>query len=295
MGSATSYPSSDLCNLAPLIALGSIVEPLAHPKPGAVTRLSAHPDKDIISFALHSSAVSSAALASCEASLRGLGDPILHGLRTYRRSLEGLGLRTNVGLGQALMVVPLSAALPTSGPCPRSLAAEATRLVLSSSTEASAEYYRAIRVVSPSHLGRYRGSLPDVGGGEPGVGLGELLKSVRWDLVAWELTTGYPLTLKAVEAIGSSGGVSDAGVSIALAVVLTESGDTLIARKWGVRAYLASRAELITHSRALGPVRAMELLDPPWRSRGWSPGSALDVVSAAIGLYLVSEALSRLG
>ncbi|MGC9210011.1 MAG: triphosphoribosyl-dephospho-CoA synthase [Acidilobus sp.] len=294
MASATSSRGSEACELAPLLAVGSVVEPVAHPKPGAVTRLLGQPDKDVVAFALHSAAVTSAAVASCNASIEGLPDPILVGLRAYRRSLEALGVRVNVGLGQAMMIIPLSAALARSGKDVRGIASTATGIVLSSSPEAAAEYYEILRLLSPSHLGAYRGPLPDVIGGRPTVGLGQLLRAVRWDLVASELTNGYPLTLRAVADISSRGGVSEESVVAALADVLIEAGDTLIARRWGVRAFLASRAEVLTYVSELGPGRAMALLDPLWRARGWSPGAALDIIAAAVGLYLVSRALARL-
>ncbi len=291
MASVTSSPRREACpRLVPILALGSIIEPLAHPKPGAVTRLLPQADKDVFDFALHSAAVSSALLASCEASASGEPDPVAEGLRAYRLALASLGLTRNVGLGQALITVPLAAALPISGPRPEEIARAATGIALRSTREASAEYYRLLRLLSPGHLGRYRGPLPDVGSGEPGLGLGELLRAVRWDLVASEVTGGYPVTLRALNLIVIEGGVGDRQVAEALTLVLAGAGDTLIARRWGLRAYLASRAEVIVYAGLHGAHKAMELLDRPWRARGWSPGAALDVVAAAIGLYLVSRA-----
>ena len=291
MGSATYSRGSDPCqSLAPILGLGAALEPLAHPKPGAVTRLYGQADKDILDFAVHSAAINSALLASCSASASGSPDPIAEGLRAYRLTLWALNIAKNVGLGQALMLIPLAAALPRAAPAPSEVAREATRIAMLSTQAASAEYYALLRMLGPSHLGRYRGPLPDVSEGEPGVGLGELLRSVRWDLVASEVTGNYPLTLRAVEALSEETGAWDAKVARALALVLSAAGDTLIARKWGLRAYLASRAEVLVHSRLRGPLGAMEALDGAWRPRGWSPGSSLDVVAAAVGLYLLSTA-----
>ncbi|MCI4460545.1 MAG: triphosphoribosyl-dephospho-CoA synthase [Acidilobus sp.] len=293
MASATSWGGREACGLgAPALAAGAVIEPLAHPKPGAVTRLRPQADKDVLTFAVHSVALASALLASCEASASGSPDPIAVGLRAYRASLRRLGLRVNVGLGQALMLIPLSASLPTSYGSPELMAGRASELIMYSSAEASREYYALLRDLEPSHLGFYRGPLPDFRE-EPRLGLGELLRLVTWDLVASEVTGGYRLTLRALKVIEGAGGVSEGAIARALAWALAEAGDTLIARKWGLRAYLASRAEVALEASRGDPVRALEALDDLWRGRGWSPGAVLDVISAALGLHLASRALGQ--
>jgi len=261
--------------LGSALSLGALLEPLAHPKPGAVTRVQGQADKGIFDFALHHEAVERGAIRACVSAAEGSEDPIADGLEAYLEALEELGLRTNVGLGQALLIVPLAAASP-GRPGVRALCERASELVRRSTPRASAAYYRALAALAPSHLGRYRGPLPDVSQGAPSVGLGEVLGLVD-DLVSQEAVNGYRLTLRAYELMRGrlTEGVEEA-ISGAFLWLASSTPDSLLARSRGARASLIAMAE----ASLLGA----EELDRAWRSRGWNLGSLLDIVAAAASL-----------
>ncbi|MGC9112533.1 triphosphoribosyl-dephospho-CoA synthase, partial [Acidilobus sp.] len=258
---------------ASALSLGAILEPLAHPKPGAVTRVEGQKDKDIFDFALNHEAVERGALAACVKAAEGAGDPIAAGLEEYLRAVKGMGLRTNVGLGQALMIIPLASASP-GRPGTKDLCRAASELVRRSTPRASEAYYELLRLFTPSHLGRYWGPLPDVSEGRPTVGLGEVLKAVD-DITSQEVVNGYRLTQAAVEIMRKEvrEGYERALVR-AYSYLASTVHDSLLARSKGVRASLIATAEASLASN-------FELLDRMWRSRGWSLGSILDVLSAA--------------
>ncbi len=290
-----------------LLASGSVVEAGLHPKPGAVTPCRSHEDKGFHDFALHGAALAGGLLEACIASARASPDEaIAEGLEAYRGIMEAFARSsmveaTNIGLGTALLMVPLAAAVPRIGGCgsPAELAGEASRIALSSGPRAARAYYRLLSTFRPSHLGRYQGPLPDAGGGDSmGFGLPEVLEAARWDHVHNELLRGYPLTLRAyhlMERITSGGrSLRDAALE-ALLVLLATTGDTLIAAKWGFRAYERAleeaRVALALYKRGRVSLEdALEWLDGLWRPRRWNPGAVLDILGAALGLIIASKA-----
>jgi triphosphoribosyl-dephospho-CoA synthetase len=284
------------CMLALRLSAGARVEAVLHPKPGAVTACRPHPDKAVWDFMVHSVALDEALLEACKASTRGAGDPLGEGLARYASSLAALPLpQSNVGLGEALLLTPLAAALPRvagSGCEPRRLAGEASRIALSAGPGAAGAYYRLLARLSPSHLGRYEGPVPGVGEGEPR-GLAEVLEAAKWDHVHAELLEAYPRSLWLYERIARRLprlGLAGAALE-ALLEALARLGDTLILAKWGTRAYLRARREaaeaLLYYRRGvMGLSEALEWLDGLWRPRRWSPGAVLDLLAAALGLLL---------
>ncbi len=282
----------DECSRAALLATGLHLEPLVHPKPGAVTRLASHSDKNVFSFAAHATLVTPILVEACNAALKGCsGRPLLRGLSLYK-SMVAPRLKSNVALGSFMLVLPLAAA---SASAPRGRvehALEATRFALKcSGVEEARLYLEVLSVLGPSHLGRYEGPLPDASRpGEASIDLASLLRGADWDVVHGEIAGGYPRTLEAASIIkgklGEGEGFEEA-VLWAILKGLAEWGDTLIYQKYGGRAYLQSIAEA---SRALelardrGVREAVEWLDSLWRPRGWNPGSVLDVIAAALGL-----------
>lgn len=280
------------CSRAALLAAGLHLEPLIHPKPGAVTRLVGHSDKNVFSFAAHASLVTPILIEACRAAKEGCdARPLLRGLSLYR-SIVAPRLRGNVALGSFVLMLPLAAAIPAR---PRGLVdhtLEATRIALRcTGAEEASLYIEILASLKPSHLGRYEGPLPDAS--EPGsveTGLAELLRGASWDLVHGEIAGGYPRTLEAASIVESNlaeGIGFEEAVLWAILVGLARWGDTLIYQKYGARAYLQSMLEA---ARALelaerrGVREAMEWLDRQWRPRGWNPGAVLDVTAAALGL-----------
>ncbi len=276
------------------LSAGARVEAALHPKPGAVTPCRGHPDKAVWDFMVHSVALDEALLAACRASSERAGDPVEAGLDAYSRALRRLPLpRSNVGLGEALLLIPLAAAAPRVEPCePEKLAREASRLAREAGEGAARIYYDLLAGLAPRHLGRYKGPVPGVGEGYPR-GMLEVLEAARWDHVHAELLEGYPRTLWAAEVItglAPSRGLGLAALE-ALLALLARWGDTLILARWGLRAFERAKREaslylLLQRRGVVGVVEALEELDKLWRPRGWSPGSALDILAAALGLRL---------
>ncbi|MEB3851489.1 MAG: triphosphoribosyl-dephospho-CoA synthase [Desulfurococcales archaeon] len=286
--------------MASRLAAGAAVEAALHPKPGAVTPCASHPDKAAWDFMVHTAAIGEAAAAACRASLSG-GDPLEAGLEAYARAIATLPLPgSNVGLGEALLLTPLAGALaraPLGAGCePGPVALEASRIARSSGGGAAGAYYALLQRLSPSHLGRYEGPVPGVGGGDPDSML-DVLLAARWDHVHAELLEGYPRTLHTLSTLRRArrrgAGLGEAALE-ALLEGLAELGDTLILAKWGVRAYQKARAEAawaLTLHRAgkLTLHEALEALDRLWRPRRWNPGAMLDILAAALGLELACQ------
>ncbi len=274
--------------LASALSWGLVLEPLAHPKPGAVTRIHPHPDKDVYLFM----ASARAGLEACvEAARPPCGGFFARGLRSYMEGSRRLGVATNTQLGSVVLLLPLCAASTVSTSL-SSLAASASTLLRSCTGEEDAEaYYRALEAAVPSHLGRYEGPVPGVGSGEYPSSLVAAFEAAAWDLVHREALGGYPATLRAAEVILDRGGpFREEALLAALLHVLVSEGDTLIAAKYGWAAY--KRALLEARAAAAlypdDPAGALAWLDGLWRPRGWSPGAALDVVAAAAGLAVAA-------
>jgi len=290
----------DACSRAALLAAGLHLEPLAHPKPGAVTRLAGHGDKDVFSFAAHASLVTPVLVEACRAAAEGgcSGRPLLRGLSLYRR-LVAPRLRGNVAFGSFMLLLPLAAAAARPPGGVGEHAREASRVAVEcSGVEEARLYLEILASLKPSHLGSYHGPLPDaLSPGGASVDFAGLLRGARWDLVHREILEGYPRTLEAVSAIrgGLARGSSfEEALLHAILWGLARWGDTLIYQKYGGRAYLravaeAERALAIAESR--GVREAMEWLDSLWRPRGWNPGAVLDVAAAAVGLLAFHDGI----
>lgn len=271
------------------------MEASLHPKPGAVTPCQGHRDKSFQDYILHYIALARALEEACTSRR---GDPLEAGLRVYSSMLTLLPLPgSNIGLGEALLMIPLAAA--SSGVEvlePSGIALEASRLARSSGPGAARIYYDLLARLGPGHLGRYEGPIPGVGEGYP-PDMFSVLEVSRWDHVHRELLEGYPLTLEALkrlECLISRGSQLEEASLQVLLEMLAMHGDTLIATKWGLRAYERARSEARV---ALGMVRrgsitvagALESLDKLWRPRGWNPGAALDILATALGLHMLTS------
>jgi len=262
---------------------GLAAEPIVHPKPGAVTRLRAHPDKDAYTFVAGASAASAACAAACRGGCEGF---MARGLEAYMRGLRGLGVRTNLQLGSVLLLLPLCRAA-SAGRVPR-IFDEATRLVYEcTGPEDAAAYYGVLEQFRPAHLGRLeKAPVPGVGEGRP-PRLVEVLRYARWDHVHRELLEGYPLARRAYRVIMEGGGpLREEAVLSAILDLLAGHGDTLIAAKWGWAAYKRALEEARLARARGSPREALEWLDGEWRGRGWNPGSVLDIVAVALGVAL---------
>jgi len=274
---------------ATVLPWGLAVEPVVHPKPAAVTRLRAHPDKDVYAFVSSASAAAAACMEACRGRCEGF---MARGLEAYLRGLQGLGASTNLQLGSVLLLLPLCRAAGV-GRVPR-VFDEATRAVREcTGPRDAAAYYEVLERFRPAHLGRLeKAPVPGVGEGRP-PGLVEVLRYARWDHVHRELLEGYPMARRAYRVIMDSGGpLREEAVLSAILDLLAGHGDTLIAAKWGWAAYKRALQEARLAMARGSPREALEWLDGEWRSRGWNPGSVLDIVAVALGVALaVSQGL----
>lgn len=278
---------SSECSVGAAVAMGLLLEPLAHPKPGAVTRCSRHPDKDIVSYAKSLYPALRACEASCRGDCRGF---MARGFKAYR-SLISRVAGTNLNLGSLLLLLPVCRASREEGVVGLLLKRASEEVVACDSRESGVEYYRLLEGLGVSHLGRYEGPLPSVGSGEYPTGLVPVLHHTRWDHVHREVLEGYPLTRTALKII-LNGGVGEESIIEAVLILLAEYGDTLIGRKYGWRAYKRAMHEArvaLSIAQHSGLHLAVSWLDKLWRSRGWNPGSVLDIVALASGLAYAVE------
>ena len=268
---------------AGLLGLGGIIEPLADPKPGGVTRREGWRDLSIYSFAKAHEALRAALETSCIEGCRP--GCLARGVNVYLSMLERLGLLSNTNLGTLILMIPLACAPHHQGP--EAHAREASRCASLLGREDARAYYRALERFYPSHLGTYEGPIPGVGSGKYPSTFLEILMAARWDYVHFELLSGYPKTLEAYYYLKTRGD-SEESVARLILEFIARYGDTLIARRHGWRAMLRAMAEArlaLTGSRGEGLEKAILGLRREWRVRGWTPGAVLDIVAAGLGLY----------
>lgn len=277
-----------VCSATSVLAYGLYMEPIIHPKPGAVTLLRVHPDKDVGMFVANTSIAEVALLEACVRRSKGLKSPLAHGLRVYRVMASKLGLKTNIALGSLILALPIATALSTKQGAPvADLVREAHSIVVSETgSEEAVEYYKLLEYFKPSHLGLYKGPIPGVGSGYP-KSFVDVLRVASWDLVHRELLEGYPVTLEAYNMMLRGDGELRELFLKTLLELLATHGDTLIASKFGFSAYKKAKVEAreaLSKSEELGVEEAIEWLDSLWRPRGWNPGAILDILAVALGL-----------
>lgn len=267
--------------------MGLLFEPIAHPKPGGVSRCRGHGDKDLMLYAKTFLPVVRGCMAACRGECRGF---IARGLREYY-DLAGKVASTNLNLGSLILLLPVCRASTNRGVVGDVLR-EASELVAGCDSREDAEaYYDILSSLKISHLGSYEGPLPSVGSGNYPSGLLSVLEHTRWDHVHRELLNGYPLTYEAFKRIVERG-VGEESIVEAILFMLADHGDTLIGRKYGWRSYLRAKREAklaLHYARRAGLEAAVSWLDNLWRSRGWNPGSILDIVAVASGLAYAVE------
>ncbi len=278
-----------------LVSSGMFIEPLLHPKPGAVTRILGHRDKDVVRFAVHASLAGEILVRGCERSRNfGCRGGISYMLSEYLERVAHK-FKDNIAYGTFFLLAPIASALGmTSSTSPAKVAAAARDVVEGCTGEReSTLHLKILRLISPSHLGRYRGPIPDVFESSSPPPLPRLLRLASWDLVHSEPVKGYPVSLEAFNSIQRmvEEGYDLEGASLAaLLGILAEWGDTLIYQKFGGRAYILAMREAraaLEMSRRLGVMPALVWLDSIWRPRGWNPGAILDILAVGIGFYML--------
>ena len=276
-----------------VLGAGARIEPLLHPKPGAVTRMNSHSDKNVFTYMMASIPLDLALSTTCTRSSTDCTSSIAYGMRAYRSAYERLiPKRVNTSLGTLLLLLPIAMTHGATGlRDPWELARTSSRLVVEcTGRDEALEYYKLLKLFRPRHLGRYVGPLPDIDEGVPD-SFTAILRANSWDLVHREILFGYPLTLNALNTMREASGNLEDKALKALLHILSSHGDTLIARRYGMMAFKKARAEAqhaLLYSEKVGIRVALEYLDSLWRPRGWNPGATLDVIAVSISLYILS-------
>ena len=235
----------------------------------------------------------------CEAWRRGLEgkEVYLGGLvkEVSRRSINSSRVGTNVSLGYAILSVAIVYSLASAisqglKPSPRSLSSGHTSLRDSLIRENAEDLYEGIRLSSEKHLGRYFGRIPDIHDRPESISVWEVLKtSAVDDSIAYEVINGFPRTLEAYEHLRSY--IDSAGANILDGVretqiyLLSEYPDTLITKSFGYNAALLLR-DMASSYRFKG-IKNLNTLDNYLRDAGVNPGTTSDILSAALGIYLM--------
>ncbi|MEZ0393601.1 MAG: triphosphoribosyl-dephospho-CoA synthase [Desulfurococcaceae archaeon] len=296
--------------LASALSLSLALEAAAYPKPGNVHRASDLPGMSFEEF-LAASAVSvhffelAARRGARGRSGRVVFADLLHSL-VAALMRAGAG---NVCLGSCLLLFPLAVG---GGSCIPRVSAEcavegAARALREATPLDTAHFYASVRLAAPSYLGRqdYTGPYPNVWDRNywskivrGGIRLWDVLEfSAGRDLVARELVRGYELSRRASAKIAgrlAEHGNWNRAVVEAYVWLLSEAEDTLVARKLGrgAASKIRERASRVLEevlSRGedwMGPVMQ---LDSELRGMGANPGSAADIVAAAIALTLIDS------
>ncbi len=224
----------------------------------------------------------------------------------------------NTHLGTAMALLPLAHAAGKAQAIGdftglASLGSVATESLRTAGPEESARLYEAIRIsMNREALGKYEeGDVPDVNDPraeeklkEEGLSVFDVLRaSSGWDMVAAEVTSGYPISLEGSRIYLSYEDPNAACVNTFLRI-LVDHGDTFIARAAGrgedirekvadgmkkmawVREEAAEALELGGLSTDEGR-RAVQELDAKMRSLEWSPGSVADLVASSIFMALL--------
>ncbi len=264
-------------------------------KPGNVHRLS-----DLSGLSLKDNVLAGAAILAV-----ALNPPSLIGSFVHEsvKLWVKLGAQGNPALGVSMLIGGLVIASLEELAEPSELCRLASEKALTEGVEGAIELYKAVRLLSPSHLGKYWShiGLPDAHDPEferklreKEAGLGDVLKAnASWDLVARELVEGYPLTqrtLTRIEEHASRGVELPCAATAAFLELLAEQPDSLVYRKWGYRA--AHRVQAMAREVASRKPftedwwRGVVELDIELRRRRWNPGACADIVAAALGLFL---------
>jgi len=309
-------------DIAARITLGLILEVSAYPKPGNVHRLRDFPDTRFEDF-LISGVISYRYIR--QAILRGrrrVPSKVLYGDLIYNAVNKSMNIHGggNTHLGSLLMLVPIAVAIGYNIKTGlkkldiKALLNLASKYVELYSTIDDAIYlYKAVRVVKPSYITNKdkTGEYPSVYTKDYRKVLKErkikfwdaLLASRNRDVIASEITSGYPLTYEVVEYIRDklSRGIDwNAVIVDAFLYVLSKGVDTMVIRKFGddIMREVSLKAHEVLEAGGveseLGMKKAVELDDELF-SRGINPGSTADIIAAAISLYslLVKRSIIR--
>lgn len=295
--------------ISSLLSSGASLEASAYPKPGNVHRLADFWDTRYEDFLLSAHLLHpvllSLILEAVESGRGSVGRAVYASVRLAKFA----GVRGNACLGLSTILSPLAAGV---GLCLREGVVSVEGVVRFSGVvlgrcgvEDALFFYRAIREVSPSYLGRHVGGrLPDVF--DPGFEreirsrgitlIDVFSESSSWDLVSRELIEGYPRCLWVREFLRRGRYSMDWNSVVVHAYLhlLSREIDGLVLRRGG-RGVAERLRVMARRALALGGLlteegrRYVRRLDSWLRSRGLNPGSVADIIAGGIALYNLEE------
>lgn len=123
---------------------------------------------------------------------------------TVSETVNNEYIRTNTCLGYVILTIPIIYAVKYSDVWlnPSELARSATALLYSTTSNDDAEeFYKALRMLNLSYTNRYFGNVPDIRAGVIGnyTLLDILIESSFFDLISYEVTHNYELTIDAYQ------------------------------------------------------------------------------------------------
>ncbi len=213
---------------------------------------------------------------------------------------------TNTSLGYLMLSIPIVYALKdyelTHGINPYNLAVRASTILVSrASDEDASDFYEALQLINPSYANSYAGSVPDLRNviSRGRYRLSEvLMESSYWDLIAYDITHNYVLTLdahyfmlrKLTEDFDLFRAVNKTQLFILSRLVDSEvfkSGSVISALN--IRAYCSIIIKLINNYHYLEDCYQLTgKLDAELRSRHLNTGTVADILALATSFTLIS-------
>lgn len=213
---------------------------------------------------------------------------------------------TNTSLGYLMLSIPIVYALKDydelQGINPYNLAVRASTLLISkASDEDASDFYEALQLVNPSYANSYTGKVPDIRGviSRGRYRLSEILiESSYWDLIAYDITHNYVLTLdahyfmlrKLTEDFDLFKAVNLTQLFILSRLIDSEvfkSGSTSSAL--GIKAYCGIIIKLINNYHYVEDYKLLtSKLDAELRSKHLNTGTVADILALATSFTLIS-------
>lgn len=215
-------------------------------------------------------------------------------------------IKTNTCLGYSILTIPIIyVAKRYDDPLsPDELAKKASELVFSATSNESAEgFYKALQMLNKSYMSKYVGGIPDVslGAVDNYSLLDVLIESSFWDLIAYEVTHQYEVTLNAYRYMdevfkGGQPNILEC-ISKTQYYLLSKYLDSEVVKSLGVgkAMFIKSYQKIINSLRDFKEAqrRLGELLDTYLRSNNVNLGTLADILALATSFTLLEHSKSN--
>ncbi len=210
-------------------------------------------------------------------------------------------VRTNTCLGYVILTVPIIYAVKFyDEPIhPTWIARQATNLLhITASKESAEEFYEALRALNPSYTNKYVGKVPDIHSklSSSFSLLDVLIESSYYDLIAYEVTHQYELTIHTykymVELLREQPNILDC-ISRTQHYMLSKYMDSEVVKGFGVEKSLLIRSYLqvvnLLKDREISKNELIETLDNHLRHSNVNPGTISDILALATAFTLLER------